>query len=123
MNDGNLVSLADRTTEEQRKIARMGGIRSGEVRRERKALREALEEALALPCEVEGMELTNVEAVAVALVREAREGNVSAFRELRNTVDGVPTQRIETAPAISEEARREVEAVLFGFMESEVEDG
>lgn len=119
MNPENLVSLADRTTDEQREIARMGGIRSGEVRRERKALREALEEALALPCEVEGMELTNVEAVAVALVKEAREGNVSAFRELRNTVDGVPTQRIETAPAISAETYAEVERLLWGGNDDE----
>jgi hypothetical protein len=31
----NLKSLADRTSEEQRKIATLGGIRSGEVRREK----------------------------------------------------------------------------------------
>ena len=116
MNDENLKTLSPSEAREQ---GRRGGIRSGEVRRERKQLREALEEALALPCEVEGMELSNVEAVAIALVREAREGNVSAFRELRNTVDGMPTQRIETAPAISEEARREVEALLFGGNDDE----
>lgn len=116
MNDTNLRTLSPSEAREQ---GRRGGIRSGEVRRERKALREALEEALALPCEVEGVELTNVEAVAVALVKEAREGNVSAFRELRNTVDGVPTQRIETAPAISAETYAEVERLLWGGSDDE----
>lgn len=38
--EDNLVSLADRTTEEQREIARMGGVASGEARRQKKSLRE-----------------------------------------------------------------------------------
>lgn len=112
MNPENLVSLADRTTDEQREIARMGGIRSGEVRRERKALREALEEALALPCEVEGMELTNVEAVAVALVKEAKNGNVRAFVEIRDTCEGKPSTHIVT-DTIPPERYAEIEALLM----------
>lgn len=39
----NLVSLADRTTEEQREIARAGGIASGEARRRQRTLREIAE--------------------------------------------------------------------------------
>lgn len=39
----NLVSLADRTTEEQRAIATMGGVASGKARREKKSFREAME--------------------------------------------------------------------------------
>lgn len=39
-NKENLVSLADRTTEEKRKIAIQGGIASGEARRQKKSLRE-----------------------------------------------------------------------------------
>lgn len=119
MNDGNLRSLAERTTDERREIARQGGIRSGEVRRERKAIRAALEECLAMECAFEGVEASNVEHIAAAMVRKAREGDVRAFVEVRNTVDGVPTQRIEAAPVISEETRREVEAVLLGFTEGD----
>lgn len=36
----NLVSLADRTTEEQREISRKGGIASGEARRKKRDLAE-----------------------------------------------------------------------------------
>lgn len=39
----NLVSLADRTTEEQREIARAGGIASGEARRRKRTLRQIAE--------------------------------------------------------------------------------
>lgn len=42
-NEQNLVSLADRTTEEQRKIATAGGIASGKTRRRQKTLREMFE--------------------------------------------------------------------------------
>lgn len=116
---GNLVSLADRTTEEQREIARSGGRRSGEVRRERKAIRQALEECLAMEVFIDGEELTNVEAIAAAMVRKARAGDVRAFVEVRNSVGEKPAERIEALPTISEEARREVEALLFGSGESE----
>ncbi len=116
MNDENLRTLSP---SEAREYGRRGGVRSGEVRRERKAIRQALEEALSMPCEVEGVELSNVEAIAASMVNEAKGGNVRAFVEIRNTVDGMPTQRIETAPAISEERRREVEALLFGGNDDE----
>ena len=39
-NEQNLVSLKNRTTAEQRAIARAGGIASGEARRQKKTLRE-----------------------------------------------------------------------------------
>lgn len=116
MNDKNLRTLSP---SEAREYGRRGGIRSGEIRRERKAIRQALEEALSLPCEVDGETVTNVEAIAASMVNEAKGGNVRAFCEIRNTVDGMPTQRIETAPAISEERRREVEALLFGGNDDE----
>lgn len=42
-NPQNLVSLADRTTEERREIARAGGIASGEARRRKRTLRQIAE--------------------------------------------------------------------------------
>ena len=39
----NLVSLADRTTEEQQRIATMGGYASGKVRKNKKLLKEMFE--------------------------------------------------------------------------------
>ena len=114
MNEANLIPLSQRTKEERREIATQGGIASGQSRRERKAIRTALEECLAMDADLDGETVTNVEAIAAAMVRKAREGDVRAFVEVRNSVGEMPTQRIEAAPAISEEARAEIDRILFG---------
>lgn len=48
-NNENLISLGDRTTEEQRAIQSAGGKASGKARRERKKMREQAEMLLSLP--------------------------------------------------------------------------
>lgn len=48
-NDKNLVSIGDRTTEEQRRITSAGGRASGVARRRKRSLREAAELYLSLP--------------------------------------------------------------------------
>ena len=50
----NLVNLADRTTDEQRDIARQGGLASGEARRRRKSMKEWAEIFGAMPVKVKG---------------------------------------------------------------------
>lgn len=47
MNEQNLTPQNRRTKSEQREIAKQGGIASGKARREKKAMRELLEDALA----------------------------------------------------------------------------
>lgn len=44
----NLISFKDRTEDEQRELARMGGKRSGEVRRAKKTMRDTLQMLLDL---------------------------------------------------------------------------
>lgn len=114
MNNENLRSLADRPAEERRAIASMGGIASGESRRERKALREAFEIALSCPVSVKGTEMQAVDAVALATVEAAMNGDMRAVTLLRDTCDGKPAERIIAEPTISEETRLEVERLLFG---------
>lgn len=114
MNNENLVSLGDRPAEERKAIASMGGFASGEARRERKALREAFEIALNCSVTVDGTEMQAVDAVALATVEAAMNGDMRAVTILRDTCDGKPVERIIAEPSISEEARREVERLLFG---------
>lgn len=47
-NEDNLISLADRTTEEQREIARMGGIASQKAQKEKKEQKKTIASALEL---------------------------------------------------------------------------
>lgn len=95
----NLVSLGDRSTEEQREIAQKGGKASGEVRRKRKALKEQMETLLSLPIadrrrfnkaarlgfDVE--DLDNSALVVIALWSKAISGDVAAIKELRDLID------------------------------------
>ena len=116
MNDENLRTLSP---SEAREYGRRGGVRSGEVRRERKAIRTALEECLAMDTDLEGETVTNVEAIAAAMVKKAREGDVRAFVEVRNSVGEKPAEHIVSEPSISPERYAEVEALLFGGSDDE----
>ena len=91
-NTENLVSLADRTTEEQRAIASAGGKASGEARRKRKTLKEEL----LLMLEDEEVQ----KSVAVALIQEAQNGNVKAFGMLRDTIGEAPVEKVQTTQTV-----------------------
>ena len=69
MADGrdNLVPQSERTKEEQREIARQGGIASGVARREKKTLAETLRRVLDEPANAEG--LTRQEAIVAKVVK------------------------------------------------------
>lgn len=87
MNEENLVSLKNRTTEEVREIARKGGIASGKARRERKTLREEL--LLLLQKD------DTQEKVSLALIKQALEGNTKAFEVIRDSIGEKPTDKVE----------------------------
>lgn len=87
MNEKNLVSLADRTTEERREIAIKGGIASGEARRARKTFRDEL---------ITLLENGNTqEKISVALIQQALDGNTKAFEVIRDTVGEKPVDKLE----------------------------
>ena len=112
MNDENLRTL---TPSEAREQGRLGGIRSGEARREKRRLRECLEEGLAMVTEFDGQTMTNAEAIAIAMIREARSGNVRAFCEIRDTCEGKPRNTVEVStPAIPQSTYDEIERLLMG---------
>lgn len=101
--------------DERREIARQGGVRSGEARRERKRLRQALEEALTMTTEVDGVQVANIEAVAAAVVRKAIGGDMRAVEIIRDTCEGKPTMSVAVeAPAIPAEVYARVERILSG---------
>lgn len=106
MNEENLVSLADRTTEEVREIARKGGIASGKVRKEKKLLKELLEEALSKGTETDN-EYVNI---TLALIKEANRGNVKAYEVIRDTLGQKPIDKVEhsgTIPVVIDDDIRE----------------
>lgn len=106
-NEQNLIPWEQRSEEEHREYSRQGGIRSGEVRRQRKAMKEQLSLLLSLPFnlkdskgqEVKKMlaelgidedEIDNQMAMIISLWKTACTANgknqVAAFQEIRKVV-------------------------------------
>lgn len=94
-NEQNLIPFNKRTENEQREYARKGGQKSGEVRRQRKAMKEQMEMLLSLPFKqeeqlkfmkslgIEEGEIDNQMALMVAMYAKALKGDVQAFNSIR----------------------------------------
>ncbi len=92
MNDKNLIPFNQRTESEQREIARQGGIKSGEVRREQKTYREMAKAMLSAqitdPKMLEemakyGIEGTDLKAYTLlGMIKASAEGSHNAFDRL-----------------------------------------
>lgn len=102
-NTENLVSLADRTTEEQRAIASAGGKASGEARRKRKTLKEEL---LLMLSEGETQQ-----SVTLALIEKAMSGDTKAFEVIRDTIGEKPVDKVMIAD-VEPSVIAEVEAMV-----------
>ena len=87
MNEKNLKPINERTKNEQRKIQRKGGIKSGEVRRARKALKDELIYLLSLG--------DTQEKLSIALINKALNGDVKAFETIRDTIGEKPIDKQE----------------------------
>ena len=103
-NTENLVSLADRTTEEQRAIASAGGKASGEARRKRKTLKEEL---LLMLSEGETQQ-----SVTFALIEKAMSGDTKAFEVIRDTIGEKPIDKVMVAD-VDPSVIAEVEAMVL----------
>ena len=79
INKENLVSLADRTTEEQREIARQGGIASGKARKEKATMLSTLRKLL----DEEGKNgMTYREMATLGLIKGAVKGNALNYKTM-----------------------------------------
>lgn len=84
MNNGNLRILSPN---EARENGRKGGIKSGQIRKERKALKEQLLMML------ESGDIQ--ENICLALIDKAQSGDIKAFEVIRDTIGEKPVDREE----------------------------
>lgn len=104
----NLIPLSKRTPEEQRRITHAGGVASGIARRKKRALSEQLNEILSLPASERDKEViarklginqddidSQQAVISVAIIDQARKGNVKAFEAISKTIqtDGTKVDR------------------------------
>ena len=79
----NLIPMNERTKEEQREIARQGGIRSGEVRKEKATMKATLEMLLN---ETNKNGKTYRELATLGLLKGAINGNANNYRTILETL-------------------------------------
>lgn len=110
-NEKNLIPIEQvnsrRSREEHSEDSRKGGQKSGEVRRQRKAMKEQMEMLLALPFKqekqlkfmkdlgIEENEIDNQMALIVAMYGKALKGDVQAFNIIREVVKDEQTVKDE----------------------------
>jgi hypothetical protein len=126
-NEKNLVSLADRTTSEQREIAQKGGIASGAARRRKRSMREAADLYLSLPetdhrrvnallrDQIDPEDVDNQMSVIVGIAEQAKRGNPQAASVLLKMLGEDTPQDDPAADAL--EAARE----LLGGVDSAID--
>lgn len=110
MNEDNLIPFNELTKEEQREIARKGGIASGEARREKKAMKEQIQLLLSLPLKDKkavkqlqalGIDTDNIDnqmALVISMWQQALKGgkgSVAAATFLRDTVGERPIEEVK----------------------------
>lgn len=104
---GNIANLKIiQSTDEARKRGRNGGIKSGEVRRQKKTMRETLENALKIELSAEKLEELGAEtglmngdmsvlsAIIASTIREAIGGDTKAIQFVRDSIGEQPKQEI-----------------------------
>lgn len=102
-NDKNLVSIGDRTTEEQRRITSAGGRASGVSRRRKRSLREAADLYLSMPVAnrrkwnaiakegVDPEDIDNQMAMIIGLTQAAMGGDAKAAKIIVDLIGEAPT--------------------------------
>lgn len=102
-NEQNLVSLADRTTEEKREIGIKGGIASGKARREKKTMRETLEQMLDEVANIEGNKdkLTYRQLATLGLLKGAVQGNNANYKTILETIGEIQESQSTTTPTLN----------------------
>ena len=104
----NLISNKDRTPEELREMTRKGGIASGEARRRKKTMREALEmllyetklnEQTKQMLQAEGIknadDFNHQMVITRSLIAKAESGDVQAYNAICSMIGEKPADKID----------------------------
>lgn len=95
-NEHNLVPFtSDQSREEAARNGRKGGIKSGETRRKKAALRDTMNRLLTMKVQIEGLsdilladgvESTYEDVISMAMIEKAAMGDVPAFKVIMDTI-------------------------------------
>lgn len=115
---------------EARKNGRKGGIASAKARKEKKALKDTLEDLLAMPMKegksvdideiksiagAKGKNITMQEAIMLAMLNKAAKGDVKAAEYVRDTIGQKPSDKMKLEAEVSmNDKLKEVESYVKG---------
>ena len=103
------------TPEQRAEYGRQGGIKSGETKRRKKAMKETLEVLLSMPMKngktsdveaiknfaaLKGKNINVQEAMIIAMIHRAMKGDVKAAEFLRDTSGQKPTDNMNVVGAV-----------------------
>lgn len=103
----NLIDPKDRTSEQLREMTRKGGIKSGEARRRKKTMREALEmlmyktelnEQTKKMLKAEGIseeDFNHQMVITRSLIAKAESGDVQAYNAICGMIGEKPADKVE----------------------------
>lgn len=112
----NLIPQSERAKDEQREIAKMGGIASGKARREKKAMKDTLAALLSMPLRngkgadiesirnlaaVKGKNITVQEAIMLAQIQKAMKGDTRAAEFIRDSSGNKLKDSVEVSGAVN----------------------
>lgn len=99
----NLIPFNKRTEEEQREIARKGGIASGIARREKATFRKALESVLDTVPKIEGNENNNTyrELIVLGQINGAISGKAENFKLLAQITGELEEEQTTETPSVT----------------------
>ena len=135
----NLINPKDRTSEELREMTRKGGIASGEARRRKKTMREALEmllfhtklnEQTKQMLKAEGVkdaeDFNHQMVITRSLIAKAESGDVQAYNAICAMIGEKPAEKMEMSGGMVNEMKithisKNPEDVTFPSSEAEVE--
>ena len=112
-NEENLIPMNERTKDEQREIARQGGIASGKVRKQNADIRKRLREIANMAlndgdikdikslADAKGANLSISDALVVKLVTMALGGNIKAMNKVMELLGNDPTEAHETPQSVT----------------------
>lgn len=114
----NLINPKDRTSEELREMTRKGGIASGEARRRKKSMREALEmlmfqtelnEQTKQMLKSEGIkdvgDFNHQMVITRSLIAKAEAGDVQAYNAICAMIGEKPADKVEMSGDMTHEVR------------------
>lgn len=98
----NLISFNEMTPERRKEVARNGGYKSGEAKREKKMLKEYLEIILSMR-DAEGED--KYTKITRALIDKAEDGDTRAFEVVRDTLGQKPIDKLNMNANLSYEEK------------------